>query len=207
MENKDQSDSPITITEEDYEALYDYSFNPLTRYLYDVWERAEKVVSPVAVVAGAPGSGKTSVVRNWLSHNKLKHVSVGAAERSVFSVEVEEYPIDTYEVPGGAAIVRGDMLKDLCTPRKKTVDCIFGSDEIDKLDRQTVLFIDDYDAASEPVRKHILRLLKERKVSDPRKVDSDYTATIAPLMIIVVYDSWNTRHFTEEEKKMFGLSR
>ncbi len=94
---------------------------------------------PVSVMfEGAPGTGKTSIIREWAKEHsaEINFVEIDVAKLSVQFVD--DMPI------------------------------VFSTDEIARMDRpDTVLFLDSYQYMKPDVEKEINRLLDEKKVADP----------------------------------------
>lgn len=175
----------IEITEEDYKACY--IENDLTRYLDSVLAAANTVPSPVAVVGGMTGSGKTSITLDWLKHNDLPYVYI-PAERPISSYRSFELPFfdENHELR-------------LC-PTGEVIDIAFSEEEIERMANGDIVVIDNYDLAGDG-RASLLRLMRTLTVVDlmgrERKV--------SPKMIVVIFDDTNSDSFTEEERKLFGL--
>ena len=174
-----------------------------TRYLDSVWERAQTVRSPVAVIGGSPGSGKSSVVRSWIDHYERPFVWFDAAYRNVHHAEVERCPIDDYVPEDGVETVSNERLAQLLEPVVDEVDYLFSPAEGDKMDGAVVV-VDDYDLA-EDKRPQLLRFLRALEVVDPREGGARHVKKVSPKMIVVIFNSWNTDEFTADEKRLFGL--
>ena len=200
-------DEPIfELTPEDFEDI-EFPTSSLSRSLDELlaYARSGKHdFAPWVPVIGMPGSGKTSIVKAWLEHNKLKNWYISGI-RSMSEIEVEYYP----DVPNEPQIrlISGQEPADLLTPKKKKVNVIFASDEIDDVDDQTVIVIDDYDRASEEVRKELFNLVAFHHVIDPRANNEKKIKVLNPLIMIVIIDSLNTEVLSDAEKKLFAIDR
>ena len=56
---------------------YIYVENKLTRCLDSVYKDiidGKVLLQPCIPIEGLPGSGKTSIIRSWLKHNKFKYI-------------------------------------------------------------------------------------------------------------------------------------
>ena len=191
------------ITEEDYEDIYIES--NLSRTLDDLlaYAKSEKhSFAPWVPVVGLTGSGKTSIIKSWLKHNKLKNWYISGV-RPLSKVEVEYLP----DIPNEPSIriVSGEELKELFTPKTKTVNVLFSSEEIDNVDEETVIVIDDYDRASEEVRKELFNLIGYHRVVDPRADNEKKIKVLKPLILIVVIDASNLDVLNNTEKHLFGI--
>ena len=153
-------------------------------------------------VVGLTGSGKTSIIKGWLEHRKLKNWYISGC-RPLTKVEVEYYPKLSNEPQ--VRMVTGGELEKLLTPKTKTVNVLFSSDEIDNVDDQTIVVIDDYDRASDEVRKELYSLIYNRVV-DPRVENENKIRLIKPLMYVVVVDYSNIKVLNTKEKILFGLT-
>ena len=150
---------------------YIYVENKLTRCLDSVYKDiiAGKVLLPPCIpIAGLPGSGKTLIIRSWLKHNKFKYIKIDATTIRPYKFEYEYLPIDevtTKEV----RIVYSSELTDLITPKKRAVGVYFSPDMIDEMNKDTIIFIDNYDRASLDNRMALMQLVKDLVVIDPRE--------------------------------------
>ena len=197
-------DKMFELTEEDFADLY--LENNLTRALDEALAAAKsgKYRLPLFFpVIGMTGSGKTSTIQAWLKHHKLKNWYI-CESRSLSKVEVEyfsDFPNDS-----GVALVSNEELEDFLTPKKKMINVLFSSDEIDDVDDQTIIVVDDYDRCSEEVRKELFQLIHRGCVTDPRADNNDKIKVLKPLMIIAVLDYLNAKVLNEEESNFFGLN-
>ena len=198
-------DEPIfELSPEDFE---DVGFPPssISRALDQLLEDARSgkfKLAPVMPVVGMTGSGKTSIVREWLKYNKLKNWYFSGI-RSISQIEVEYYR-DLPSEPQ-VRIVSGEELNDLFSPEKKLVNVLFSSKEIDAVDEQTIIVIDDYDRASPEVRKELFDLILNLQVVDPRMDNENKIRVLKPLMIVVIIDSLNVDVLSDKEKNIFGV--
>ena len=187
---------------------YIYVENKLTRALDGLYNdilAGKYPLSPCFPVIGLPGSGKTSIIRSWLKHNKFKYIEIDATTICPYKFEYEYLPIDELTNPE-VRIVTSSEITDLITPKKRTVDVYFSSNMIDDMNNDTVIFIDNYDRASLDNRMALLQLVKDLVVIDPREENSSKLKRINALMFIIVFDSTvNHNEFTPLEKQLFGL--
>jgi MoxR-like ATPase len=160
--------------------------------------------APCIPIVGLTGSGKTSVIKSWLKHYKLKNLYISGLT-SLSKVEVEYYPNRVSDLK--IQVVSNDELVDLLTPKKKTVNVLFSSKEIDEVDDQTIIVIDDYDRAPLDVREELFNLIGFQRVVDPRVDDENKIKIVNPLMFIVVLDYSNLKVLSEKELKLFGLDK
>lgn len=198
------SDEPfIELSPEDFEDLYFETglSRELDRFL--AYAKSHEGAAPFMPVSGLTGSGKTSIIKSWLSHNHLKNWYI-EGYRKAREVEVEYYP----ELSSGPSVrfVSGDMLNDLLTPKTKKVPVLFSEEEIDAVDGQTVIVIDDYDRFGEKERQALFDLIAYRRVVDARSENPDKATTLRPLMIIVVLDAGNFAILNNDEKRLFGIT-
>ena len=197
-------DKMFELTEDDFADLY--VENRLTRNLDEALAAAKsgKYRLPLFFpVIGMTGSGKTSTIQAWLKHHKLMNWYI-CGSRSLSKVEVEyfsDFPNDS-----GVALVSNEELEDFFTPKKKMINVLFSSDEIDDVDDQTIIVVDDYDRYSEKVRGELFQLIRYGRVIDPRVDNNDKIKVLKPLMIIAVVDYLNTKVLNEEELIFFGLN-
>ena len=197
MEKNENGKIP-TITNLDMEELYIET--RLGRYLDEVLAKSATVTCPVATCAGAPGSGRTSIVRSWLKHHHLPNVWYDAAASSLFRTETTFAPVDL-GVPGGVKIVSGEEPKALLTPYTEEVESLFRPEVIDRMDGAVVV-IDDYDLGEE-IRPQLLRFVKDLVVTDPRL--PSHERRVSPKVIAVIVNAWAPEHLTAEERALFGL--
>ena len=185
-----------------------YVESRLTRSLDSVYNdviTGKFQLPPCFPIAGLPGSGKTSIIRSWLKHNKLKYIEIDATTICSTKFEYEYLPINELTNPD-VRIVNGNELTDLVTPKKRIVDVYFSSNMIDKMNNDTVIFIDNYDRASLDNRMALLQLVKDLLVIDPREENTNKLKRIDALMFIIVFDSSiNHNEFTPVEKQLFGI--
>jgi Cdc6-like AAA superfamily ATPase len=198
-------DSFIEITEEDYEDLYFET--SLSKSLNKILEEARsgKLNCTLLVpVVGVTGSGKTSIIKEWLRHYKLKNWYISAA-RPLSKIEVEYFQ----DMPANQSVrvVSNDEMMNFLTPKKKVVNVLFSSDEIDEVDDQTIIVVDDYDRATEEVRNELFNLVRRNQVIDVRADNENKIKVLKPLMLIVVIDSLNTKVLNETELKLFGINK
>lgn len=198
------SDEPfIELNPEDFEDLYFETglSRELDRFL--AYAKSHEGDAPFMPVSGLTGSGKTSIIKSWLSHNHLKNWYI-EGYRKAREVEVEYYP----ELSSGPSVrlVNGNELNDLLTPKMKKVPVLFSEEEIDAVDGQTVIVIDDYDRFGEKERQALFDLIAYRRVVDLRSENPDKTATLCPLMMIVVLDAGNFAILNNDEKRLFGIT-
>ena len=197
-------DKMFELTEDDFADLY--VENRLTRNLDEALAatKSGKYRLPLFFpVIGMTGSGKTSTIQAWLKHYKLKNWYIYGS-RSLSKVEVEyfsDFPNDS-----GVALVSNEELEDFFTPKKKMINVLFSSDEIDNVDDQTIIVVDDYDRYSEEVRGELFQLIRYGRVIDPRVDNNDKIKVLHPLMIIAVVDYLNTKALNEEELNFLGLN-
>ncbi len=199
-----EKDSFFELTEEDYEDLYFET--SLSKSLNKVLEEARSGklnYAPVVPVVGMTGSGKTSIIKEWLRHYKLKSWYISAA-MPLSKIEVEYFQ----DMPANQSVrvVSNDEMTDFLTPKKKVVNVLFSSDEIDEVDDQTIIVIDDYDRATEEVRNELFNLVRRNQVIDVRADNENKIKVLKPLMLIVVIDSLNTKVLNETELKLFGIN-
>ena len=185
-----------------------YTENRLTRFLDSVYKdiMAGKILLPPCIpIEGPPGSGKTSIIRSWLKHNKFKYIEIDATTICPYKFEYEYLPIDESNNPE-VRIVNSSELTDLITPKKRAVDVYFSPDMIDEMNKDTIIFIDNYDRASLDNRMALMQLVKDLVVIDPREENTKKLKRINALMFMIVFDSSiNHNEFTIEEKQCFGL--
>ena len=197
-------DKMFELTEDDFADLY--LENHLTRDLDEALAAAKsgKYRLPLFFpVIGMTGSGKTSTIQAWLKHHKLKNWYI-CGSRSLSKVEVEYF--SDFPNNSGVALVSNEELEDFFTPKKKMINVLFSSDEIDNVDDQTIIVVDDYDRYSEKVRGELFQLIRYGRVIDPRVDSNDKIKVLKPLMIIAVVDYLNTKVLSEEELNFFGLN-
>ena len=94
----------------------------------------------------------------------------------------------------------------MLTPKTKKVPVLFSEEEIDAVDGQTVIVVDDYDRFGERERQALFDLIAYRRVIDLRSENPDKTATLCPLMMIVVLDAGNFAILNNDEKRLFGIT-
>ena len=185
-----------------------YVENRLTRCLDSVYKdiMAGKVLLPPCIpIEGLPGSGKTSIIRSWLNHNKFKYIEIDATTIRPYKFEYEYLPLDE-STNQEVRIIYGSELTDLITPKKRTVDVYFPSNMIDGMNNDTIIFIDNYDRASLDNRMVLMQLVKDLVVIDPREENTKKLKRINALMFMVVLDSSiDHNEFTIEEKQCFGI--
>jgi len=185
-----------------------YVESRLTRSLDSVYNdviTGKFQLPPCFPIAGLPGSGKTSIIRSWLKHNKLKYIEIDATTICSTKFEYEYLPIDELTNPD-VRIVNSSELTDLVTPKKRIVDLYFSLNMIDNMNNDTVIFIDNYDRASLDNRMALLQLVKDLVVIDPREENTNKLERIDALMFIIVFDSSiNHNEFTPVEKQLFGI--
>ena len=198
------NDEPIfELTPEDYEDLY--FENDLTKHLDEALDYAKnkrKGSTTFVPIMGSTGSGKTSIVKSWLEHHKLKNWFFSAC-RPIGEVEVECYP-ELSEEPS-VRVVSGSDLERILTPKKKKIKVLFSSMDIDNVDENTIVVIDDYDRADIETRAELEALIRYGKVIDPRVEDNSKTRILHPIMIIAILDSWNLDALTDAKKSLFGV--
>lgn len=193
----------IELTEEDYEDVLPPT--TLAHHLDRVLQAARSGkydFAPWTPVIGLTGSGKTAIIKDWLKFHHLKNWYISGC-RSLSKIEVEYFPDYTGEP--SVKIVSGKELEDLFTPKKKEINVIFSSNEIDNVDDQTVIVVDDYDRASKEVRKELYNLIRYHWVSDPRANNEKKIKVLNPLMLIVVIDDGNRDVLNKEERNLFGM--
>ena len=187
---------------------YIYVENKLTRALDGLYNdilAGKYPLSPCFPIIGLPGSGKTSIIRSWLKHNKFKYIEIDATTICPYKFEYEYLPIDESNNPE-VRIVNSSELTDLITPKKRAVDVYFSPDMIDEMNKDTIIFIDNYDRASLDNRMVLIQLVKDLVVIDPREENTKKLKRINALMFIIVFDSSiNHNEFTIEEKQCFGI--
>ena len=185
-----------------------YTENRLTRFLDSVYKdiMAGKILLPPCIpIEGPSGSGKTSIIRSWLKHNKFKYIEIDATTICPYKFEYEYLPIDESNNPE-VRIVNSSELTDLITPKKRAVDVYFSPDMIDEMNKDTIIFIDNYDRASLDNRMVLIQLVKDLVVIDPREENTKKLKRINALMFIIVFDSTvNHNEFTPLEKQLFGI--
>ena len=77
---------------------------------------------------------------------------------------------------------------------------------IDEMNKDTIIFIDNYDRASLDNRMALMQLVKDLVVIDPREENTKKLKRINALMFIIVFDSSiDHNEFTIEEKQCFGI--
>ncbi|MBO7406830.1 MAG: ATP-binding protein [Clostridia bacterium] len=184
---------------------YIYVESRLTRYLDNVLADAASIHSPVAVISGLSGSGKTSATLAWLEHNKLPNVYINARSRPLLHTEVEYTPVDSLCQTDAEMIltVTGDEFARMTTPQTKIIDSVFWPREIDAMDNAVVV-IDHYDWAGDKCPQ-LFDFLRNCTVTDPRQPGPNFIRKVSPKMIVLIFDSSNTDDFTEEEKTAFGI--
>ena len=194
----------IELTSEDLEDLFlESRLSKELDRLYEYATSKKHDFAPWMPVTGLPGSGKTSIIQSWLKHKKVNYWYISGI-RGLSKIEVEYYK-DAPREPE-IRLVSNEELIDLLTPKKKKVNVLFASDEIDAVDDQTVIVIDDYDRASEEVRAELFKLIAFHQVVDPRANNENKIKIINPLMLVVVIDSMNTDVLNEDEKKLFLIN-
>ena len=198
------SDEPfIKLSPEDFEDLYFETglSRELDRFL--AYAKSHEGDAPFMPVSGLTGGGKTSIIKSWLSHNHLKNWYI-EGYRKAEEVEAEYYP----ELSSGPSVrlVSGDELNDLLTPKTKKVPVLFSEEEIDAVDGQTVIVVDDYDRFGDEERRALFDLIAYCRVIDLRSENPDKTATLRPLMMIVVLDAGNYAILNSDEKRLFGIT-
>ena len=202
MENKEE----IKLTKEDVEEFY--FENRTTKYLDDIYATIKDgVESPVAVIPGGPGSGKTASVRSWLEHNKHEYATINADEYQMLTTEITYTKADEITTPK-ISILTKERVEELLEEKTAQVSYILTPEQIAKLDENTIVFIDNYDRASEEVRKALFEMILRRLVVDISMPGKDRRRKIRPLMFIVILDSWHCtleKVLTEAEMQIFGL--
>lgn len=189
---------------------YFYIENELTKNLDEVYEGAKKGIykAPLFSTIGLSESGKTSKIRAWLKHNNHKFIEINALTLNSEKYEFEYLPID--EINGNDATIIGkNEMTELLTPKKREVNVIFSSDIIDKMDKDTIVLIDNYDKAIEEIRLSLFQLLKKLLVTDSRVNNVEKLRRVDALMFIVVLDTMKTMHedvLTKEEKALLGIN-
>lgn len=185
-----------------------YIESNITRILDGTLEMAKTsdVTRPWCVIPGPTGCGKTAATRAWLKHNNLPNVYIDACCVSPQTMEVEYLPCD--EMPAG--IYTGPITTELITPKKTTVTVAFSSDVIDRMARpDTVVVIDNYSWASQPVRDVLMDFIRKYKVVDPRTPGKSKERTVVPMMLVVIIETGvlaTKAPLSREELKLFGLS-
>lgn len=193
----------IELTPEDFEDVFlESELSKSLDRLYEYATSKKHGFAPWMPVVGMPGCGKTSIIKSWLKHKKVNYWYISGI-RSLSKIEVEYYK-DAPKEPE-IRLVSNEELIDLLTPKKKKVNVIFASDEIDAVNDQTVIVIDDYDRASEEVRAELFKLIAFHQVVDPRVNNENKIKIINPLMLVVVIDTMNTNVLNEDEKKLFVI--
>ena len=199
-----KDEKTIELTEEDFEDVLPPT--TLAHHLDNVLAAARSgkySFAPWTPVIGLTGFGKTTIIKDWLEFHRLKNWYISGV-RPLSKVEVEYFP-DPANEPS-IRIVSNKELEDYFTPKKKKVNVIFSSQEIDAVDDQTVIVIDDYDRASEEVRKELFNLVRRHWVVDPRADNENKIKVLKPLMLIVVIDNDNSDVLSQEEKDLFGMA-
>jgi len=197
------NDKLTKFTPNDSDDLYFES--QISRALDKVLESARSKkhgFAPWIPIVGLTGSGKTSIIKEWLKHYQLKNWYISGG-RAISKVEVEYFP--NFSSEPKVQIVTGKELVDLLTPKKKIVNVLFSSKEIDDVDNQTIIVVDDYDRAPLDVRNELFNLIKFHQVIDPRIENENKTRILNPLMMIVVLDYGNLKSLSEKELKLFDL--
>ena len=203
MDNKEE----IKLTAEDSEEAF-YFENKITKCLDEVYATINNgIESPVAVISGSPGSGKTSSVISWLEHNDYKYATINADEYQVLKTEITYTEADEITTPK-ISILTKERVEELLEEKTMKVSYILTPEQIAKLDKDTIVFIDNYDRADEEVRKALFTMVAKRCVVDISLPGKDRIRKIRPLMFIVVLDSWHCtleKVLTEEEMTVFGM--
>ena len=196
-----EEEKQITITADDYEDFYFET--PLSETLDQVLDYARRGNSqfgPWIPVSGLPGSGKTSIIKAWLRHNRLKNWYIEGSRRAK-EMKVERYPASASKP--GVHLVSGEDLASLLTPKEETISVLFSAAEIEAVDGETVIVIDDYDRFDEKERAILYELIRHHRVEDER----GETTILHPLMLIVVLDACNLGVLNAEEKRLLGFSK
>ena len=187
-----------------------FTANRFTRQLDSTLEMTKSgkyPFSPWVVLHSLPGFGKTASTHAWLEHRKLKHVWIDAPTLHISEIEVDCLPANGAHEKG-VTITNADEITHLLTSYKKTVKVVFYSSFIDKIDRQTVICIDNYDKASQPQRVELMKLIHYHHVIDPREENKEKIKVIDPLMLVVLIDDerlMTNNPLTLEELRLFGL--
>ncbi len=161
--------------------------------------------SPVFRVTGLTGSGKSAITESWLKHNKLKYLTLSGCWTHIEQIEVECLRAYDLDMDEGFLVLSGDNMKQALSTYKKNVPVMLTSAQIDYIDENTVIWIDDYDRASEEVRLELFKLIRDLTVVDPRVDGNTKLKRIHPLMIIVIIDSWGIQKLSKEELDAFHL--
>ena len=75
-----------------------------------------------------------------------------------------------------------------CAEIKPVNNCLFSSDEIERMNREnTIIFFDDYDLATDETKKHIDRLVTKRVVID--KGDQNGETTLSYVMFVILAET------------------
>ena len=177
----------------------------ITRALDEGLKEAREAKSTkVRVINGLTGFGATAGIIAWLKHHNLNYYRIDAPSLFITTQEVEY--ADWNALSHGQTFSLVDKIEPPIV--KKNIDLIFSSDQIDKLDEpDKVIFIDDYDWANYPVRKHLQKLIAKSAVRDIREEDNNYTKTLNNILLIIVRvhpDRESGDPYDEWEEKWFG---
>lgn len=177
----------------------------LTRALDEGLKEAREAKSTkVRVINGRTGFGATAGITAWLKHHNLNYYRIDAPSLFITTQEVEY--ADWNALSRGQTFSLVDKIEPPIV--KKNIDLIFSSDQIDKLDEpDKVIFIDDYDWANYPVRKHLQKLIAKSAVRDIREEDNNYTKILNNILLIIVRvhpDRESGDPYDEWEEKWFG---
>ena len=189
---------------------YIYIENKITRALDNCYKSAleGKVIAPVITIKGLTGSGKTASIKAWLEHHGYKYQYIEAPLYHVEEIETTYRRADEIDLPDGVAIVDGKEMTDLFEDKPCTVPVIFPTDLIDNIDGNTIVVIDNYDAASKETRDELYKFIRNLVVVDIRQPGRKKLKKLVPLMMVIVLDETNliiNDPLTKEEKAMLNL--
>ena len=161
--------------------------------------------SPVFTVTGLTGSGKSKITESWLKHNKLKYLPISGCWACLEQVEVDCLRAYDFAFKEGVYVMDSEMTKQALSSYKKKVPVLLSSAQIDDIDENTVVWIDDYDRASEEVRLALFDLICNLTVVDPRVDGNTKLKRVRPLMFVVIIDSWGAQKLSEKERQVFHI--
>ncbi len=218
----------IIITEDDYEKLD--SSNPIVNALNEVLESAKKNpgLMPVLPIEGLTGSGKSSIVLEWLEENNV----VNKFQRSVFvtnniaNFDLEKANISFMKADEGwfkdmvahggeelYILYKGKIQsinKENCIKHHLNLESliestnddelIFSKAIIDCIDENTILLFDHYDRFDLKIIEAFCNLIKKREVTVLDDLGNKIKTKINCLMMIVIIDYSNSRKLHLRER-------
>lgn len=218
----------ITITEDDYIELDPN--NPLVKALNEVFESAKKNpgLMPVLPIEGLTGSGKSSIVREWLNENHIvnKFQGLASVTDNIATFDLEKTNFTFMKASGAwldeLVTRQGEQLyslrhgkiqsinKENCIKHHLNLESlnestnddglIFSKSMIDLIDENTILLFDDYDRFDFKIIEAFCNLIKKCEVTVLDDLGNKIKTKINCLMMIVIIDSYNSLELHLREK-------